>query len=87
MCFCNSSRVNFGSLSIQNLYILGYQRPSARCCETRGQNKSKIKAVNAKKVPRLGAFSEQKWVWAWVLNLTFFRDRLGAYKNRFGRHF
>ena len=43
--------------------------------------------MNAKSLIRLGAFSEQKWVWAWVLNLTFFRDRLGAYKNRFGRHF
>ena len=85
--FFHDSQVNFESFTIQNQDILGYQKPSARCCETRGQNRSRIEAVNAKSFIRLGAFSEQKWVWAWVLNLTFFRDRLGAYKNRFGRHF
>ena len=64
---------NFGSFSMQNLYIFGYQEPSARCCETRGQNRSKIRAVNAKKLTRLGAFSEQKWVCVWVLKCDVFQ--------------
>ena len=69
----NRSWVNFGSFSMQNHVILGYQKPSARCCETRGQNWSKMRVVNAKWVLRVEAFSEQKWVWDWVLKFDVFQ--------------
>ena len=32
-----------------------------------------IEVVNAKKLLRLGALSEQKWVWAWVLKFKVFQ--------------
>ena len=34
---------------------------------------AKMNVVNAKKLIRLGAFSEQKWVWAWVLKFNVFQ--------------
>ena len=43
--------------------------------------------MNAKSLIRLGAFSEQKWVWAWVLKFNIFTDHPGVYKSWFGGHF
>ena len=85
--FQNNSRVNFGSFSMQNRDILGYQKPSARCCETRGQNWSKMRVASATSLIRLGAFSSKNRYGLGCLNWAFFRDHLGVYKNRFGRHF
>ena len=53
--------------------FLEYQKPSARCCETRGQHWPKMRVENAKTLLRLGALSEQKWVLAWVLKFSVFQ--------------
>ena len=71
--FCCNFGVNSGSFGRQILIILRYQKPWARCCGTRCKNWPKMRDENAKKLLRLGAFSEQKWVWAWVLKFSVFQ--------------
>ena len=73
MCFLNNFPGQFWIIFDAKSGHLGVSKAVGQMLRNKKPKLIENEVVNAKKVPRLGALSEQKWVWAWVLKFSVFQ--------------